>query len=46
MVIEHHVNMQFWSEIVLAIPIQTLAARSSDFENMHVISDQIAQNKV
>ena len=38
--------VQFWSEIILVISNQTRSARSFDFENTHMISDQIALHSV
>ena len=38
--------VQFWSEIILVISNRTRAARSSDFEITHMISDQIALHSV
>ena len=45
MVIELRI-VQFWSEIILVISNRTRAARSFDFEIMHMISDQIALHSV
>ena len=39
-------GVQFWSEIILVISNRTRAARSFDFEIMHMISDQIALHSV
>ena len=38
--------VQFWSEIILVISNQSLAARSFDFEITRIISDQIALHSV
>ena len=38
--------VQFWSEIILVISNQILAARSFDFEITRMISDQIARPEV
>ena len=45
MVIELRV-VQFWSEIIVVISIQTRATRSFDFEIPRTISDQIALHSV
>jgi len=38
--------VQFWSEIILVISIQTRAARSFDFEITRMISNQITLQSV
>ena len=39
-------GVQFWSEIILVISNRTRAARSFDFENTRMISDQIALHSI